>query len=258
MSLTVPSGRWRTRPDDPHDVLVAHPVHVGADVLPGSTTTCTMPATSRTSRNTTPPWSRRPSTQPQTATSRSMSVLRRSPARSVRIIAGCPLSGRAQSSLASTQPAGDQLSRHLDLLARPHVLHAHRAVARPRACRGSTAKRAPDPVGRLHLCLDGPAAVGAVGAHAVLPQLGDEQRHLGGVAPMPSTTNTSAAAAVTGQDVFGRRRRSAPARCRCRSRCPAWACRPSPRPACRSDRRRRCAFWAASSAWLLNSNVVLV
>ncbi len=54
------------------------------------------------------------------------------------------------------------------------------------------------------------------------------------------------------------RTRAAGARSRCRSRSRASAARPSPRPAGRSGRRRRRAFWAASSASLWNSNTVPV
>ena len=75
-SLTVPSGRARTTPS----ICSTHsprtrctPSQPG---VVGSTTTCTMPATSRRSRNTTPPWSRRCATQPQSVTSLPMSPLR--------------------------------------------------------------------------------------------------------------------------------------------------------------------------------------
>jgi hypothetical protein len=92
VSLTVPLGPVADPALGAHDVLVAAAAEACVPTSwSGSTTTCTMPATSRTSRNTTPPWSRRLSTHPHTTTSRSMSVLRRSPARSVRIIGVRPL-----------------------------------------------------------------------------------------------------------------------------------------------------------------------
>ncbi len=94
-------------------------------------------------------------------------------------------------------------------------------------------------VGGVHLLAERAPAVRALGAHAVLAELGDQQRDLGRVLDDRRRRTRRRPARRRGRRPR-HRTRSAPARCRCRSRCRAWACRPSARPDRRSDRRRRC------------------
>ena len=97
--MTVPSGRARTSPSTSTTNSLRTRSTPSAPGASGSTTTCTTPAASRTSRNTTPPWSRRVATQPHTTTAVPACSDRSSPARCVRII------GRTRGATAASPPA---------------------------------------------------------------------------------------------------------------------------------------------------------
>ena len=224
------------RPSTRSDVLAAHAVRRRRRRRGrGRRRPARCPATSRTSRNTTPPWSRRPSTQPQTTTSRPMSVGRGDRRRDA--CASSLVSSVFQS--FRNQPATSS-PRHLDLLAatagpspRPRRRSASLLAehARPHARAG--------PVGRLQLRLQRPAAVRAVGARG-RPRAARSTSSVTSAASSDAVDDEHVGRRLGAGHARPRRRtRSARARCRCRTRCRAWAGRPSPRPARRSGRRRR-------------------